>query len=110
MRSENDSGYLTLNRIGGDPEELLRGYMQTAERMDGVGRDHGLILHAAAQTEDGLLIVNRWPSRDGSEAAAQDPRRLATVREHDLIPERMEREHHELDRLVLFEREQAHVG
>ena len=104
------SGYLTLNRIAGDPGELLAGYRRTAERMDGVGRDHGLILHAAARTEDGLLIVNLWPSREGSESAARDPRRLATMREHDLVPERMRREHHELDSLVMFDREPARVG
>ena len=110
MRSENESGYLTTNRIAGDPAELLAGYRRTSERMDGVGRDHGLIMHAAARTEDGLLVVNLWPSRAGSEAAARDPRRLATVREHDLVPERMSYEHHELDNLVLFDREPARVG
>ena len=110
MQNENENGYLTLNRISGDPAELLAGLGRTSERMDGVGRDHGLILHAAARTEEGLLIVNLWPSRDGSESAARDPRRLATVREHELAPERMQREHHELDRLVLLEREAIGVG
>lgn len=110
MQTEERTGYLTLNHIGGDPAELLAGYRRTAERMDEVGRDHGLIVHAAARTEEGLLIVNLWPSREGSESAALDPRRLATVREHDLVPERMRREHHELDNLVLFERERIDVG
>jgi hypothetical protein len=104
------TGYLTLTRIAGDPGELLAGYRSTAERMDEVGRDHGLILHAAAGTDDGLLIVNVWPSRDGSESAARDPRRLTTVREHGLAPGRMSYEHHDLDGFVLFEREPHRVG
>jgi hypothetical protein len=106
----SNPGYLTLARIAGDPGELLAGYRSTAERMDAVGRDHGLMIHGAARTDEGLLIINLWPSRDGSEAAARDPRRLATVREHGLVPDQLSHEHHDLDNLVLFEREHAHVG
>jgi len=50
--------YLTIARIPGDPQSLLDGYQQTAETMSGVGRDHGLIFHAAGKTGEGLLIVN----------------------------------------------------
>jgi len=110
MHDGQSPGYLTLARIGGDPAELLAGYRRTSERMDGVGRDHGLILHAMAQTGDGLLVINLWPSRAGSESAARDPRRLATVREHELGPEQLQHEHHELANLVLFDREPARVG
>ena len=109
MQDERRTGYLTLNHIGGDPNELLTGYRRTSERMDEVGRDHGLLVHAAARTEEGLLIVNLWPSREGSESAAHDPRRLQTMRDHDITPELMRREHHQLDSLVLFERERADV-
>jgi hypothetical protein len=65
--------YLTIARIAGEPSALLAGYRRTSALMDGVGRDHGLILHAGAETPDGLLIVNLWPSRDESDAAAADP-------------------------------------
>jgi hypothetical protein len=41
--------------------------------MDVVGRDHGLILHAGAKTGDGFMVLNLWPSKDGSETAARDP-------------------------------------
>lgn len=71
--------------------------------MDGVGRDHELILHAAAATDEGLLILNLWPSKDGSEAAARDPRRLGTIRQTALDPEQIRREHHDVARFVLFD-------
>jgi len=89
--------YLTITRISGEPDELLDGYRRSAEVMPAVGRDHGLILHAAAKTDEGLLIVNLWPSREGSEAAASDPRRRGEVERQGLDPSRFSREHHELE-------------
>jgi len=86
-----------------DPAGLLEGYLQSSETMDGVGRDHSLILHAAAATDDGLLIVNLWPSKQGSEAAARDPRRLGTIQQNGLDPMQMRREHHDVARFVLFD-------
>jgi len=71
--------------------------------MDRVGRDHGLILHATARTADGLLIVNLWPSKDGSQAAAADPRRLAALRREQVAPDRQQKEHHDVERYVLFD-------
>jgi hypothetical protein len=106
---ELQSGYLTLNHIAGDPAELLALYGRTSDRMDGVGRDHGLILNAAATTDDGLLVVNLWPSAAESKSAAGDPRRAAVVRGHGLSPSEMRYEHHQLDRVVLFDAEPAHV-
>ncbi len=94
--------YLTITRIDGDPEQLLAGYRQTADVMDGVGRDHDLIAHLAAATDDGLTIINVWPSREDSEQAAGDSRRLAVVAGHQLRPDQIRKEHHEVDRLVLF--------
>jgi hypothetical protein len=102
MQDAQSPAYLTIARIGGDPEQLLDGYFRASETMDGVGRDHNLILHAAAPTDAGLLIVNLWPSKDGSEAAARDQRRLETVRQQDLDPEQIRKEHHDVARLVLF--------
>lgn len=64
--------------------------------MSAVGRDHGLIFHAAAGTGDGMLIVNLWPSRDGSEAATRDPRRLTVLERTELDPGGIRREHHEV--------------
>jgi hypothetical protein len=46
--------FLTIARIGGDPNRLLDGYRRTAPSMDQVGHDHGLILHAGAPTTGGF--------------------------------------------------------
>jgi hypothetical protein len=95
-----------LRQQGAQPAQLtaswLARYRETAAAMDAVGRDHGLILHAAAPTGDGLLIVNLWPSRDGSEAAAGDPRRHAALRHAGLGPGQQRKEHHVLERYVVF--------
>jgi hypothetical protein len=69
--------------------------------MEEVGREHGLLVHAAAATDDGLLLVNIWPSPAGSSAAAADPRRLKVLELHGLRPADLRREHHELAELVL---------
>jgi hypothetical protein len=87
------TGYLTITQISGDPNELITGYRQTADTMSRVGRDHGLILHAAAKDADGLVIVNLWPSESESEAASRDERRLAVIADHGLEPSRFRREH-----------------
>jgi hypothetical protein len=102
--------YLTIARIDGDPDDLLDGYRRTSALMDEVGHDHGLILHAGARTDAGLLIVNLWPSRDGSQAAAADPRRLGVVRREGLTPDRQHKEHHEVERYVLFAPAAAPAG
>ena len=78
--------YLTIARMGGDPDRLLDEYRRTSGLMDQVGHDHGLILHAGARTRDGLLIVNLWPSSDGSQSAAADPRRLDALRQVAVSP------------------------
>ena len=103
MQTASKSGYLTLTRIDGDPSQLLEGYRRSTSVMNGVGREHGLILHAAARTDEGLLIVNLWPSEEGSESAARDPRRLGAIEKHDLSRQQFQREHHDLANLVLFE-------
>jgi hypothetical protein len=60
------------------------------------------IMHAGARTSDGLLIVNLWPSEDDSEAAAADPRRLAALQSVGLSPHQQRKEHHEVERYVVF--------
>lgn len=94
--------YLTIARIGGDPARLLEGYRRHAEVMDHVGHDHGLILHAGARTPDGLLLVNLWPSRDGSEAAAVDRRRLTALQHEGIASGQQLKEHYEVERYRLF--------
>ena len=97
-----DDGYLTITRIAGDPDELADGYRRSSEVMSGVGRDHGLIVHAAAKSEDGLLIVNLWPSRDESEAAARDPRRLGVIERVGIAGDQIRPVHHRTLNYVVF--------
>jgi hypothetical protein len=89
--------YLTITRFAGDPDDLAERYRGSAAALSAVGCDHGLILHAAGRTEDGFVVVNLWPSRDGSEAAAADPRRRAELAASGVPLDRIRREHHQLD-------------
>jgi hypothetical protein len=93
---------LSIARVNGDPAELADAYTCSAETMAAVGRDHGLLVHAAARSDDGLILVNLWPSPAGSESAAQDPRRLEVLRGLDLPPGAFQREHHDVVNYDLF--------
>jgi hypothetical protein len=92
--------YLSITRIAGDADALAVGYLETEPVMTSVGRDHGLLLHAAAKADDGLVVVN--PSIDRSEAAAQDPRRGEVIQHHALRPDQFRREHLETIGCVVF--------
>jgi hypothetical protein len=81
----------------------MAAYLESSDVMSGVGRDHGLMLHAAAETDDGFLIVNLWPSKAGSEAAARDPRRLGVIERVDIRPEQIRREHHAVAHFIVFD-------
>lgn len=96
--------YVTITRIDGDPDELIEGYRRTSEVVDRVGHDHGLILHAGGRTPEGLLLINVWPSIDGSEAAAADPRRLGALQQEEITPDQLRKEHYELERCYLPDR------
>jgi hypothetical protein len=95
------TAYLTLARFTGDPDRLLSAYESSAETMDAVGLDHGLLVHAAARTHTGMLVVNLWPSRDGSLSAAADPRRLQSLAASGLSPEQIHHEHHDVSCALL---------
>ena len=95
--------YLTITQIRGDADQLLAGYHRSSRTMTQVGRDHGLILHAAATPEEDLLIVNLWPSRDGSEAAARDQRRLGVIADHDVEANQIRPRHYDVANYVLFD-------
>lgn len=89
--------YLSLIRIPGDTEELLQGpYQRMSSNMSAVAPEHGLISHVAAKTDDGLLIVNLWESKEGSEAMARTPE-VEQAREQSDIPRDAVRfEHYEV--------------
>lgn len=95
--------YLTIARFSGDPDLLLNAYSKSSETMSAVGRDHGLILHACAKSADGFLILNLWPSKHRSEAAARDPRRLGVIERADISPSHIHREHYDLAQFVVFD-------
>ena len=95
--------YLSLTRFAGNPDALLATYTRLEPTMTAVGRDHSLLVHAAARTDAGLLIINLSPSPDGSRTASQDdPRRLAALRGSGLTPEQIEREHYDVDHYALL--------
>jgi mannose-6-phosphate isomerase-like protein (cupin superfamily) len=93
---EPSAGYLTIARFSGDGDRLLATYRDSADVMAGVGRDHGLILHAAGRTDDGFLIVNVWPAQADSDAAAADPRRLRVLERTGIGPGQMTKEHYDV--------------
>ena len=90
------AAYLTIARFSGDGDQLLAEYRKYSGVMSEVGRDHGLIVHAAAGTDSGFLVVNLWPSKGASEAAARDPRRLDVIEEARITPDQIHREHHDV--------------
>jgi mannose-6-phosphate isomerase-like protein (cupin superfamily) len=95
------AAYLTLARFSGDPDRLVDDYRRYSSVMSGVGRDHGLILHAGAKTDDGFLVVNLWPSKEESEAAARDPRRLEVIERAEIEPGQIRREHHDVTDFIV---------
>ena len=101
MRELRDA-YLTIARVAGPPKELTRLYERSSETMNGVGRDHGLLVHVAVPTDTGLMMVNVWPDVSGSESAARDPRRLGELAASGIQPSQFTREHHEPAHVVLF--------
>jgi hypothetical protein len=50
-----------------------------------------------------VMIVNLWPSKDGSEAAARDPRRLGVLEQWGLKPDDFRREHHDVASYEVFD-------
>ena len=103
MTSASSPAYLTIARFSGDPDQLLADYRTYSDVMSEVGRDHGLILHAAAKTDSGFLVVNLWPSKENSEAAARDPRRSEVIQRADISPDQIDREHHRVAHSVVFD-------
>jgi hypothetical protein len=100
--SRSIEAYLTISRFSGDADQLLALYHENSDVMSGVGRDHGLILHAGAKTASGFLIVNLWPSQENSEAAARDPRRLGVIEHAGIDPDQIRREHHQVEHLLVL--------
>jgi hypothetical protein len=103
MTSASSPAYLTIARFSGHPDQLLADYRRYSDVMSEVGRDHGLMVHAAAKTDSGFLVVNLWPSKENSEAAARDPRRSEVIQRADISPDQIHREHHRVAHSVVFD-------
>jgi hypothetical protein len=103
VKPTSSAAYLTIARFSGDGEQLLDEYRQYSDVMSGVGRAHGLIMHAGAETDSGFLVVNLWPSKECSEAAARDPRRLEVLERADISLDQIHREHHQVAHFVVFD-------
>jgi hypothetical protein len=99
----SSAAFLTIARFSGNGEQLLDEYRQYSGVMSDVGRAHGLILHAGAQTDSGFLVVNLWPSKERSEAAARDPRRLDVLERAEISSDQIRREHHQVAHFVVFD-------
>ena len=65
---------LTIIRTSGDPDELLE---SKREHIDPVMKrkadQYGLLLHIAARSDDGIVVINLWESEEGSQQAWEDP-------------------------------------
>lgn len=65
---------LTIMRSTGDPDRLLAAKREHIDPvMERKAGQYGHLLHVAARTPDGVVVVNLWESAEGSEQAAQDP-------------------------------------
>ena len=86
--------YLTLIRIPGNSEELLADDTMPTN-VERHGPKHGLIVNARAATDDGILVVNLWESKEGSEAMAKEPD-IQEMRERQrsgIVPDQVRFEH-----------------
>ena len=85
--------YLTIHRLNGDPDELLRRKQTKFGPVTSrLAPDYGAIFSVTAKTEDGLLIVNLWDSPQGPVQFAQVPEVLGAQQASGLpAPSRFER-------------------
>ncbi|HEV2724480.1 MAG TPA: hypothetical protein VGV10_07590 [Thermoleophilaceae bacterium] len=61
-------------RNSGDPERLLAAKREHIDPvMERKAPEYGNLLHVAARTPDGVLVLNLWKSEEGSAQAFQDP-------------------------------------
>lgn len=66
--------YLSIIRVKGDPDRLLARKRELIDPVvERLAPEHGGITHAAAKTDDGMIVVNVWETREGSEEIARHP-------------------------------------
>ncbi len=66
---------LTIIRASGDPDELLA---SKREHIDPVmkrkAKEYGHLIHIAARSDDGLVVINLWESEEGLPESMGGPR------------------------------------
>jgi quinol monooxygenase YgiN len=85
--------YLTIHRMEGDPEDLLRKKQETfAPTVKELAGKHGAFFSVTAKTAQGLVVVNVWESAEAAIAFAQLPQIQQAQRESGLpMPSSFER-------------------
>ncbi|HEX2126083.1 MAG TPA: hypothetical protein VHF45_05925 [Thermoleophilaceae bacterium] len=72
--------YLTMFRIPGDPDELLRHKQEVMDpKVAPAARENGAIEHIVLKTDGGIMIVNLWETLEGSERTNEVAREVATA-------------------------------
>ena len=66
--------FLTVVRFKGDTDQMLEHIKEADATVSPIAREHGGLVHVVARSDDGVVMVNLWESKEGSDAMAADPR------------------------------------
>jgi hypothetical protein len=87
--------YLSLIRIPGDSDELLADDTMPSN-MERLGPKHGLIANARCATDEGILVMNLWQSKEGSEDMAREADVQRGREQSDVPMDEVRFEHYEV--------------
>jgi hypothetical protein len=67
---------LTMFEVHGDPDEVLSRMESVVpeDEMQRMASEHGAISNTIVRTDQGIMIVNHWESKEGMEAMAAEMR------------------------------------
>ena len=103
---ELDHGYLTIARITGEPERAVAAATgASAEVMNGVGRDHGLLVHVGGGDRRRPGDGQRLALAGGLGGGGARPAAAGVLAAIGIEPGQMTREHHRAAHVVLFDRD-----
>jgi len=90
--------HVSIMRLKGDPDQLMA---TKQEKMDPVtmrvAPENGGMLHIAAKTDEGIVIVNLWETAEGSQATANDPEVAKAREESGIQPDQIQWEQYEVE-------------
>ena len=79
---------LTMFRIKGDPDDLLRTKQEKLDPKIGpIAKENGQIEHFVCREDDGLLVVNLWEDLEGNERTAEQAQQVIGEAGLDRRPE-----------------------